>query len=362
MSGKKKLLRETEEELEAQRESERREKLGIGRFSGQPSVLSQSLASRQFHELTPARMERRAEMNKPYQSHIAEPVQSGISSTLLHSRLDREALEKQARFFNLLESEYGAIKGNDESYEDAINRYLDEEAMHLANQQKQRSEYFKAVKEKLKKEREGFYPFQKIYNAYNALFQRNYKSQSESRREQEEQERQQRYEEEHRRRQQQWEDMQRAQREWEQYQRQQQQHSYARGGPAQEPPPPSGKRPKMPRNKALAFMGIDPQTAPTDRDIKKAFNRRSLQLHPDKNLDNREKAAIKFKRMRKAYNSLINKGQSDSDTSGSMGGSTLRRNRKSHRKTKKTPKKTHGKTPKKSPKKTHGKTRKNTKK
>jgi len=338
MSGKKqKSLKEMEDELEAQRESARVERLGIGRFSGSPSSLTQSLAGRQFHELTPARMERREAMNQPYQSHIAAPVQSGISSSLLLSRMNTEAIEKQARFFALLESKYGAIKGNDKSYEDAINRYLDdEEAMRLASQQrmetqKQRSDHFKGVEEKLKTEREGFRPMQQIYNA---LFQRNYKGQSGSREEQEAQERQQRYEEEHRRRQQeQWEDMQRAQREWEQYQRQQQgrqQHSYARGGPAQEPPSP-GKRPKMQRNKALAFMGIDPRSAPTARDIKLAFNKRSLQLHPDKHLHNKEKAASKFKRMRKAFNSLTNKGQSDSDTSGSMGGSTMRRHHKGDR-------------------------------
>jgi hypothetical protein len=346
MSGKKKSLREMEEELEAQRENERRERLGIGRFSGQPSALSQSLADRQFRQLTPAGMERREAMKQPSQSYIAEPVRSGISSALLLSRMNTEAIEKQARFFALLESKYGAIKGNDKSYEDAINRHLDdEEAMRLASQQrmetqKQRSEHFKAVEEKLKKEREGFRPMQQIYNA---LFQRNYKSQSGSREEQEEQERQRLYEEEHRRRQQeQWEDMQRAQREWEQYQRQQQghqqQHSYARGGPAPEPPS-HGKRPKMQRNKALAFMGIDPRSAPSARDIKLAFNRRSLQLHPDKNVGNKEKAANKFKRMRKAYNSLTNKGQSDSDTSGSMGGSTLRRNCNGHRTRKNTSKK-----------------------
>jgi curved DNA-binding protein CbpA len=341
MSGRKKSLKEMEEELESQRESARVERLGIGRFSGSPSSLNQSLVGRQFHELTPDRMERREAMNQPYRSHIAEPVQSGISSALLLSRMNTDAIEKQARFFALLESKYGAIKGNDKSYEDAINRHLDdEEAMHLESQQrmetqKQRSDHFKGVQEKLKKEREGFRPMQQVYNA---LFQRNYKSQSVSREEQEEQERQQRYEEVHRRRQQeQWEDMQRTQREWEQYQRQQ--HSYARGGPAQEPPPPSGKRPKMQRNKALAFMGIDPRTAPTARDIKLAFNRRSLQLHPDKHLGNGEKTANKFKRMRKAYNSLTNKGQSDSDTSGSMGGSTLRQNRNGHRTRKNTSKK-----------------------
>jgi hypothetical protein len=345
MSGRKKSLKEMEEELESQRESEIRERLGIGRFSGKPSALSQSLANRQFRQLTPAGMERREAMKQPYQSHIAEPVRSGISSALLLSRMNTEAIEKQARFFALLESKYGAIKGNDKSYEDAINRHLDdEEAMHLESQermetQKQRSDYFKGVQEKLKKEREGFRPMQQVYNA---LFQRNYKSQSVSREEQEEQERRRLYEEEHRRRQQeQWEDMQRAQREWEQYQRQQQgrqQHSYAHGGPAQEPPP-SGKRPKMQRNKALAFMGIDPRSAPTARDIKLAFNRRLLQLHPDKNLGNGEKTASKFKRMRKAYNSLTNKGQSDSDTSGSMGGSTLRQNRNGHRTRKNTSKK-----------------------
>jgi len=342
-------LKEMEEALEAQRESARVERLGIGRFSGSPSSLTQSLAGRQFHELTPARMERREEMSKPYQSHIAAPVQSGISSGLLLSQLNREAIEKQARFFALLESKYGAIKGNDKSYEDAINRHLDdEEAMHLANQQRmekqrQRADHFKGVDAKLKTERESFRPLQGLYNA---LFQRNYQSQTGSRKEQEEQARQQQYEEQERQRQQeQWEDTQRAQREWEQYQRQQQQHgrqqnSYARGGPAQEPPS-SGKRSKMQRNKALAFMGIDPRSAPTARDIKLAFNKRSLQLHPDKHLHNKEKAANKFKRMRKAFNSLTNKGQSDSDTSGSMGGSTLRRNRNGYRTRKNKSKKQH---------------------
>ena len=192
MSGIKKSLKEMEEELEAQRESARVERLGIGRLSGSPSSLTQSLAGRQFHELTPARMERREAMNQPYQSHIAAPVQSGISSSLLLSRMNTEAIEKQARFFALLESKYGAIKGNDKSYEDAINRYLDdEEVMRLASQQrmekqKQRSDHFKGVEEKLKTEREGFRPMQQIYNA---LFQRNYKGQSGSREEKEEQER-----------------------------------------------------------------------------------------------------------------------------------------------------------------------------
>ena len=345
--SRKKSLREMEEALEAQRQSEIAERFSIGRFSGSPSSLTQSLAGRQFHELTPARMERREEMSQPYQSHVAASVHSGISSGLLLSQLNREAIEKQAIFFALLESRYGAIKGNDKSYEDAINMYLDdEEAMRLANQkimdtQRQRAEHFKGVDAKLKTEREGFRPLQGIYNA---LFQRNYQSQTGSRHEQEEQARQQQYEEQERQRQQeQREDAQRAQREWEQYQRQQHgqhQHSYAHGGPAREPPS-SRKRPKMQRNKALAFMGIDPRSAPTERDLKKAFNRRALQLHPDKNLHNKEKAANKFKRMRKAFNSLINKGQSDSDTSGSMGGSSTRRHHKGDRTSKNKSKKQH---------------------
>ena len=97
----------------------------------------------------------------------------------------------------------------------------------------------------------------------------------------------------------------------------------------------------MQRNKALTFMGIDPRSTPTARDIKLAFNRRSLQLHPDKNLHDKGKTANKFKRMRKAFNSLTNKGQSDSDTSGSIGGSTLRRNRNGNRMRKNTHRKTH---------------------
>ena len=73
-------LRRQEEALEAARNASRIESLGIGRFSGSSTPLSESLAARQFHQLTPARIERRAEMNQPYLSHIATPVQSGITS------------------------------------------------------------------------------------------------------------------------------------------------------------------------------------------------------------------------------------------------------------------------------------------
>ena len=340
-------LRRQEEALEAARNASRIESLGIGRFSGSSTPLSESLAARQFHQLTPARMERRAEMNQPYQPYIAEPVQSGITSGLLLSQLNREAIEKQARFFALLESKYGAIKGNDNSYEQAINRYHDdEEAMLLANQQmmelqSQRSERFKKMDERLKTERESLRPMQQLHST---LFQHNYQDRLGSQRREQEAE-------ESRRQQSQWEEMHSNQREWEQYQRQQhqqqqqQQRSYARGGPAQEPPRP-GKRPKMPINKALTFMGIDPRSTPTARDLKMAFNRRALALHPDKNLHDQVKAANKFKRMRKAFNVAMKNGQSDSDTTGSVGGATLRRRQKRYRRSKNTYRKTHKSTTK----------------
>ena len=93
-------------------------------------------------------------------------------------------------------------------------------------------------------------------------------------------------------------------------------------------------------------MGIDPRSTPTARDIKIAFNRRALALHPDKNLDDPVNAANKFKRIRKAHASLTNKGQSDSDTTGSVGGATLRRRQKRYRRSKNTHRKTHKSTTK----------------
>ena len=56
--------------------------------------------------------------------------------------------------------------------------------------------------------------------------------------------------------------------------------------------------------------------------------------------------ANKFKRMRKAFNVAMKNGQSDSDTTGSVGGATLRRRQKRYRRSKNTYRKTHKSTTK----------------
>jgi DnaJ-class molecular chaperone len=55
-------------------------------------------------------------------------------------------------------------------------------------------------------------------------------------------------------------------------------------------------------------LEIDPRSAPTQREIKEAFNRKALRLHPDKNLDNPEEASIQFKQVHTAYKLLRRQG------------------------------------------------------
>ena len=97
------------------------------------------------------------------------------------------------------------------------------------------------------------------------------------------------------------------------YQEQQRAHSqqgYARDGPAQEPQlsPRSklSRRHPSPKTKrdALAILQFDPHGNPTQREIKTAFNRMAMRLHPDKNLDNPDEASVLFKQVHSAYKLL----------------------------------------------------------
>lgn len=84
-------------------------------------------------------------------------------------------------------------------------------------------------------------------------------------------------------------------------------------------------------------MDFDPRAAPNAREIKLAFNKKALLLHPDKNLDNPEEAGAKFKQLHSAFKIL--KGQS--------GGSRKKyaKSKKAHKRAnKKTPKKMHKRT------------------
>ncbi len=97
------------------------------------------------------------------------------------------------------------------------------------------------------------------------------------------------------------------------YQEQQRAHShegYARAGPAQEPQlsPRSrlSRRHPSPKTKqdALTILQFDPRANPTEREIKTAFNKMAMRLHPDKNLDNPDEASVLFKQVHSAYKLL----------------------------------------------------------
>jgi curved DNA-binding protein CbpA len=90
-------------------------------------------------------------------------------------------------------------------------------------------------------------------------------------------------------------------------------------------------------------MGFKPGSNPTTAEIKKAYHKKALLLHPDKNIDNPEEADIKFKQLLSAFN-LLN---------GQSGGT-----RKKYTKSKKAHKKANKKARKMTPKKMHKRTNK----
>ena len=120
-------------------------------------------------------------------------------------------------------------------------------------------------------------------------------------------------------RQQQQQQRQQQQQHHQQQQQQQQQRSYAhqgyaRGGPAEEPQlsPRSklSRRYPSPKTKrdALAILEFDPRGDPTQREIKKAFNKMAIRLHPDKNMDKPDEASVLFKQVHSAYKLLRPQG------------------------------------------------------
>tara|TARA_Y100000816_G_scaffold175013_1_gene125946 strand:+ start:2882 stop:3355 length:474 start_codon:yes stop_codon:yes gene_type:complete len=58
-------------------------------------------------------------------------------------------------------------------------------------------------------------------------------------------------------------------------------------------------------NKYYEILGIHPSAS--EDDIKKAYKKLALQYHPDRNKDDPEKAAEKFKEISNAYQALTNK-------------------------------------------------------
>ena len=301
------------------------------------------MGNRGFHVQTLESAARRAEMQKPVdpQAYFPDDVSRMISATLSQHR----AITEQADFFRLLETKYGAKKKADGTYvegtyEAAINRYHDD-------MERQRAERF-ALIAKINEEKERRFHSAQMADAMR--FQQNFQSRHGKQTAAPEEQRESgRWEN--------WKDgFYRARNYFSSrshpYSQQHREESHARGGPAQGGP---GQRRKMPRAKALEIMGFAANSDPSYDALKKAFNKQALLLHPDKNLANPEEAAIKFKKMRRAFNSLTDKGTSDSD---SEGGGIIKRRHKRHKTSKKARRKTRGKTHRKTHRKSHRKSNK----
>lgn len=340
---------EQEKELMRQNELKRQEILGARTFSRPHTPSIDHLENRGFHEQTPASAARRAEMQEPARHPVQIPqVREMMSATLSQHQRAKDPITEQAEFLHLLEKKYHAIRGNDKSFEAAINRYHDD-------MERQRAERSASIARIVQQQQEQF----RLKQQEDALLsQQNFQRQRIHQNKQEEESKPG------------W---------WRgmfdkagEYARYAQGHPYsqpspeqphARGGPARSGPARDelqpGKRGKMPKSKALVVMGFKADANPEYNELKKAFNKQALLLHPDKNIGKStaviKKAAVKFKRMRKAFNSLIDKGTSDTDTDiDAEGGGIIKRRHKRH----KTSKKTRRNSRRKTRRKTHRKSNK----
>ena len=259
------------------------------------------------------------ERKRQPQTFIPSPVSSTglISATLLRSRIVRDAYDKQAKFFSLLEEKYGAVKGDDRSYLEAMDRYHNDKDMKK-QESKAKTPFEKLEEIRLKQEKKAMKreEEERMRREEEQRHQREYDErmrQEQYRKYQEQPGWEQWNRHEERRKQQEWERFKQQQQQQQQKPQQQyQQRSYAYGGPAPEPGPLPSSRDKgdgryptpNSRAEALIIMGLDPHASLTARDIKLAFNKKALLLHPDKNLDNREEAGEKFKQLDEAFKYL----------------------------------------------------------
>jgi hypothetical protein len=329
MSGNKttpkKTLKEMEDEIMAQRQAQL---VGVSPFARADEIRRERelQAPRQFRVATEADMERRRMMQQP-QPQVTQPVGSVglISTTLLRARQLRAANEKQAKFFSLLEEKYGAIKGNERSYLEAMDRYHNDKD-RKKEESKTKSSFDKLEEFRLKQEKKFMkqHEEEQMRREQEQYHQREYDErmrQEQSRQYQQQPGWEQWQREQERQRRHEWEQWQRFQQQQQQQrphqqqqQQQQQQRSYAYAGPAPEPQssPPSRNASRFPsprsRADALAIMDFDARAAPNAREIKLAFNKKALLLHPDKNLDNPEEAGARFKQLHSAFKILKGQG------------------------------------------------------
>lgn len=332
MSGKKpKSLKEMEAEIVAEREkqeAERRASMGIGRFAG-PTSLSRVFANRpQDREVVDVfetgRVQQPPTVFQRPKSVVVQgftpPITCGtVSGHIARARAAEEECSKQVKFFRLLETKYGAVKGNDYSYGEAMMRYHNDKDVKMKEKMKQmeaeqrREDRFRELNDDWSKATAAAAQFpmreQKVvYAQPRGMRQDEEQAQQENdfkKYWQREQDHARAYAHAHAHAHSQYEPP---------------RQNYARGGPSpprQRPASPKKRTPTSPRSRliaqypiphtrreAIAVMGLPSNPEPTNREIKLAFNAQALRLHPDKNADNPVEAAVRFDQLHHAYKLL----------------------------------------------------------
>ena len=118
----KKTIREMEEELMAQQRAQTVQASPFARGAEIAYRRSMQMPM-QFREATQADLERIRLMQQPQKMQPIARTEGLISATIIRGRALEEAREKQAKFYSLLEKKYGAIRGNEHSYIEAMERY-----------------------------------------------------------------------------------------------------------------------------------------------------------------------------------------------------------------------------------------------
>ena len=341
MSGKKpQSLKEMEAaivEAREKQEAERRASMGIGRFANGPTALSHVFANRPqdrevVYELETGRMQQPPTVFPRPKSVVVHgftpPITCGtVSGHIARARAAEEECSKQVKFFRLLETKYGAVKGNDYSYGEAMMRYHNDKDVKMREKMKQleadqrREDRFRELNDHWSKATAAAaaqFPMREqkvVYAQPRGMQQDEQQARTQQEKDfkeywQREQDRARAYAHAHAHSHSQYDPP--------------PGHNYARGGPSpprQRPASPKKRTPTSPRSilieqypiphtrrEAIAVMGLPSHPEPTDREIKLAFNAQALRLHPDKNAHNPVEAAVRFDQLHHAYKLLRKQG------------------------------------------------------
>jgi hypothetical protein len=362
-------------------------------FARSSTELTEDLARRQYREPTAEDIMRREQMKRPPPRAPSPKGSVGtISGTLLRHRARVAELERirqeQLAFYAMLEQRYGAVKGDDDSYLVAMERYeydkekqkkqqekrnagtmvpfqssdeveaiirgMDDEVrkrLHNATLARQRADaHLRAYeREKARKEEEEIERLrreaERIQQEAERL-RREHIARMERERLQREAEYREYLERERQRRQRQQEEerfyQQQRQQQRQQHQQQQSQNrshpgkgasAAAAHNRAPSPQPDESEDPQkafsrrfpLPQTRQQAFAVLNIPQSSNEQQIKKAYRHGALVLHPDKNPGNEMESTVRYQQLQEAFN-LLNPQK----------GGRKRRVRSKYRKTKKT--------------------------